>query len=90
MFFHIFYRCIDQTQRELAFLQCTNLKELVLYCYERKLNSIDKQMVGLARSLDPCHMLNMISIGENIVGNCAPSELTYVGGQPNLGLRIVD
>ena len=91
IFFHILYRCIDQTQNELAFLRCTKLKQLILYCYKLKLNShIDKQMVGLARSLDSCHMLNTISTGDIIVGNCAPSRFTYAGGQPNLGLRIVD
>jgi hypothetical protein len=90
IFSHILYRCIDRTQKELAFLQCTNLKQLVLYCYELKLDSIDKHMVGLARSLDSCHILNMVSTGDIIVGNCAPSRFTYAGGQPNLGLRIVD
>ena len=89
IFFHILYQCIDQTQNELALLQCTNLKQMVLYCYELEY-SIDKQMVGLARSLDSCHILNAISTGDIIVGNCAPSGLTYAGGQSNLGLRIVD
>jgi len=89
VFNQILCQCIDQTQNELAFLNCTNLKQLVLYYFEPEC-SIDKQTVGLDRSVDSCPMLNMISTGDIIVGNCAPSRLTYAGGQPNLGLRIVD
>jgi hypothetical protein len=84
------YQCIDQTENELAFLQCTNLKQLVLYhyIYSNRHIGIEKQTVGLS-PIDYCHTLNMISTGDVIVCNCATSELTYAGGQSNLGLRNV-
>ena len=82
-------QCIDQTENELALLQCTNLKQLVLYYHKHDQNRMQKKMVPLSRSLDSCHILNMISTGNLIALDCAPSELTYAGSQPNLGLRNV-
>ncbi len=78
--------CIDQTENELAFPQCTNLKQLFLYYHK---HNQQKKTVPLSRSLDSCHILNMILTGNLIAFNCAPSELTYAGSQPNLGLRNV-
>lgn len=86
-FHRILYQCIDQTQNESVFLQCTNLKQLALYCCEDRWSTADNQMVGLTRILDSRHMLNMVSTGDIIVGNCEPSGLAYAGGQPSLGLR---
>ena len=92
VFFHILRQCIDQTENELAFLQCTNLKQLALYCHDSAWSaSIVKQAtVGLDRIVDSSRMLKMISTGDIIVGHCATSGLAYAGSRPNLGLQIVD
>ena len=84
----ILYKCIEQTQNELALLQCTNLKELALD-YRPSVDGTDRytvaapelQMVILTRSAHPCHVLNATSTGNSIVNNFSASGLSHTGCQ---------
>ncbi|KAF8343395.1 hypothetical protein F5887DRAFT_973734 [Amanita rubescens] len=44
IFYEVLCQCIHQTENELAFLKCTNLKQLVLYYHDSELSSIDRRM----------------------------------------------
>ena len=88
----VFFDCINQTQNELALLQCTNLKQLALdypdWCMAVQ-PVLEPQMVSLTRSGHPCHVLNITSIGNSVVSNFSPSGLSHTGCQQRLGLCSV-
>ncbi len=49
---------INRTEGELALLQCTNLKQLVIYCRnDSRLTEVTPEMVSLARKVNRCHVL---------------------------------